>query len=67
MTKQIKRRDFMRSGAVAGLAFAGAKSSSNYVANQFPNILVQSGVKPIVISSANGNRFKKLPVKICTC
>jgi N4-(beta-N-acetylglucosaminyl)-L-asparaginase len=58
MTKQIKRREFMRSSAVAGLAFAGAKSSPNYVADQFPNILVQSGVKPIVISSANGNRFK---------
>src|SRR6185503_278269 len=41
---KIKRRDFMRAGAVAGLAF--------------PTILQQSVVKPLVIASANGNRFK---------
>src|SRR5882762_365914 len=54
MTKKIKRRDFMHSSAVAGLTLVGTKSS----VLQFPNILVQTGVKPIVISSANGNRFK---------
>src|SRR6266540_7019702 len=54
MTKTIKRRDFMRTGAVAGLTLAGTKSS----VLQFPNILVQSPAKPIVISSANGNKFK---------
>lgn len=54
MTKKIKRREFMRSGAVAGITLASAKSAIS----QFPNILVQSGVKPIIISSANGNHFK---------
>ena len=54
MTKPIKRRDFMRTSAVAGLTLAGTKAS----VLQFPNILVQSGIKPIVVSSANGNRFK---------
>ena len=54
MTKPIKRRDFMRTSAVAGLTLAGTKSS----VLQFPNIKLQSGVKPIVVSSANGNRFK---------
>jgi N4-(beta-N-acetylglucosaminyl)-L-asparaginase len=54
MTKPIKRRDFMRSSAVAGLTLAGTKSS----VLQFPNVLAQSAVKPIVISSANGNHFK---------
>ena len=54
MTKKIKRREFMRSGAVAGITLASAKSAIN----GFPNILIQTGVKPIVISSANGNRFK---------
>ena len=54
MSKKIKRRDFMRRSAAAGITLATAKSS----VSQFPNILVQSGVKPIVISSANGNRFK---------
>ena len=51
---RIKRRDFMRASAVAGLTLTGAKAS----VLQFPNIRVQSGIKPIVISSANGNRFK---------
>src|SRR5580765_6349456 len=54
MTKQIKRRDFMRSSAVAGLTLAGTKAS----VLQFPNIIVQPDVKPIVVSSANGNKFK---------
>src|SRR5882672_8261311 len=54
MTKSIKRGDFMRTGAVAGLTLAGTKSS----VLQFPNILVQSAAKPIVVSSANGNKFK---------
>jgi N4-(beta-N-acetylglucosaminyl)-L-asparaginase len=52
--KPIKRREFMRSGAVAGLTLASAKSA----VSQFPNILVQRGVKPVVVASANGNRFK---------
>src|SRR2546421_10065070 len=54
MNKKIKRRDFVRHSAVAGLTLATTKSS----VSRFPNILVRSGVKPIVISSANGNRFK---------
>lgn len=54
MTKKIKRREFMRTGAVAGMTLASAKSAIS----QFPNILIQSPAKPIVISSANGNRFK---------
>ena len=54
MNKKIKRRDFMRTSAVAGITLATAKSS----VSQFPHIFVQRGVKPIVISSANGNRFK---------
>ena len=53
MTKKIKRREFIRSSAAAGLTLAGTKAS----VLQFPNILAQ-GVKPIVVSSANGNKFK---------
>src|SRR6185369_9442812 len=41
---QMKRRDFIRTGAVASVAF--------------PMILQRTPVKPMVISSANGNRFK---------
>ena len=51
--KRIKRRDFMRTSAVAGLTLAGTKAS----VLQFPNI-IQPAVKPIVVSSANGNSFK---------
>jgi N4-(beta-N-acetylglucosaminyl)-L-asparaginase len=54
MSKKIKRRDFMRTGAVAGLALATPKSKPK----GFPTIFTQSAVKPLVISSANGNRFK---------
>jgi len=54
MTKRIKRRDFMRNSAVAGLVLATPKSD----ALGFPAILKQSVVKPLVIASANGNRFK---------
>src|SRR4026207_2065655 len=42
--KNMKRRDFIRNSAAAGIAF--------------PIILKQSTVKPLVIASANGNRFK---------
>ena len=54
MTKKMKRRDFMRTGAVAGLTLAATKNE----VSGFPMILEQSAVKPLVISSANGNRFK---------
>ena len=56
--KKIKRRDFMRTSAVAGLVLAGTESPAKLIAREFPNVLAQSGIKPIVISSANGNRFK---------
>jgi len=55
MTKKIKRREFIRDSAVAGLTIAAAGKSA---VAQFPNVLVQTGVKPVVISSANGNIFK---------
>jgi N4-(beta-N-acetylglucosaminyl)-L-asparaginase len=43
----MKRRDFIRNSAAAGIAIPA-----------FPSILKQSAVKPMVIASANGNRFK---------
>src|SRR5918993_598631 len=54
MTKRIKRRDFIRNTTVAGITLAAGKS----IAAQFPTIWNQSSVKPLVIASANGNRFK---------
>jgi N4-(beta-N-acetylglucosaminyl)-L-asparaginase len=54
MTKKINRRDFMRTGAVAGLTLAAPKIN----AAKAPTILIQSAVKPAVVASANGNRYK---------
>ena len=54
MSKRMKRRDFMRTSAVAGLALASPRTDKL----GFPTIFMQSAVKPLVISSANGNRFK---------
>ena len=61
MTKKIKRRDFIRSTAAAGVTLAAAKSS----VSQFPTLLIQSGVKPIVIASGNGNHFKNGGEETC--
>ena len=52
--KKIKRRDFMRTSAVAGLTLATTKKT----VSQFPAVITQRSVKPIVIASANGNRYK---------
>ena len=53
-TKKIKRRDFMISSA-AGLTIAAAKTKGSPAA---PTMLIPSAVKPLVVSSANGNHFK---------
>lgn len=50
--KKIKRREFIQNSAAAGWALAAANSTPG-----FPNIL-QSAVKPVVVASSNGNRFK---------
>ena len=49
--KKMKRRDFIRNSAAAGWIALSTRS-------RFPMILKQSTVKPLVIASANGNRFK---------
>ena len=53
MSKKLKRRDFIRNSAVAGVTLAAAKPTLS-----LPTLLIQSGVKPIVIASGNGNHFK---------
>src|ERR1700741_950252 len=55
MSKKIKRREFMRNSAVAGIALAAAPKIN---AAGAPTIWIQSAVKPVVVSSANGNKFK---------
>ena len=50
----ISRRDFVRGGALAGVSIGGAPTIA---VGQAPAIITPS-VRPIVISSGNGNRFK---------
>ncbi|HEY3132749.1 MAG TPA: N(4)-(beta-N-acetylglucosaminyl)-L-asparaginase [Acidobacteriota bacterium] len=54
MTKKINRRHFVVSSAGAGIAAAGPLSFFG----KGPELMIPNGVKPLVISSANGNRFK---------
>src|SRR5499427_10029236 len=53
MRKRISRRDFVKTSAVAGLVAA----KPGIIAGKGPAVLVQR-VKPLVISSHNGNKFK---------
>src|SRR3989454_5414090 len=50
----MKRRDFMIGSAAAGVVTASARRSRG----EAPTMLVPAAVKPLVISSANGNIFK---------
>ncbi|MGB8507931.1 MAG: N(4)-(beta-N-acetylglucosaminyl)-L-asparaginase [Pyrinomonadaceae bacterium] len=54
MSKKMKRREFIRNGAVAGLVVATPK----ILHGQSPAVIRQSAARPVVISSANGNKFK---------
>jgi N4-(beta-N-acetylglucosaminyl)-L-asparaginase len=53
MSKKIRRREFLRAGAAAGLVAASARAAGAGA----PAVIVQ-GVRPAVVSSANGNHFK---------
>lgn len=53
MTKKIKRRDFIRTTAAAGVILSAAETFKGGA----PAVIVR-GVKPAVVSSANGNQFK---------
>ena len=53
MSKKIRRRDFIRNTAAAGLILSSPKAFKGGA----PAVVIQ-GVKPVVISSANGNHFK---------
>src|SRR2546423_2087357 len=50
----MKRRDFMIGSAVVGVAVASSRAAKSKV----PTMLVPTAVKPLVLSSANGNKFK---------
>jgi N4-(beta-N-acetylglucosaminyl)-L-asparaginase len=54
MSSRINRRDFVRRGAAAAVAAASPRA----VFGQAPAVVTPRSVKPLVISSANGNRDK---------
>jgi N4-(beta-N-acetylglucosaminyl)-L-asparaginase len=51
MNPKLTRRDFVVSSAASGLLAANASANA-------PMIWTQRSVKPVIVSSANGNRFK---------
>ena len=53
MGKRISRRDFVKVGVTTGIISSTAK----FAFGKAPAVIVP-GVKPVVISSANGNKFK---------
>ena len=53
--KKISRREFVSATAAAGLAAAAQPGAA---ARQAPTVLTPRSVKPVVVSSANGGRFK---------
>ena len=55
----ISRREFVKAGVAAG-AVAGAGP-----ARQGPTVMTPKSVKPVVVSSANGNRFKNGGPRTC--
>ncbi|HVT60515.1 MAG TPA: N(4)-(beta-N-acetylglucosaminyl)-L-asparaginase [Thermoanaerobaculia bacterium] len=54
MSKKPSRRDFILAGAGAGLAAAAPRA----LFGQGPAVVAPKSVKPVVISSANGNIYK---------
>lgn len=54
MKNKVSRRHFLEKGAAAGYMIASAPQAFA----KAPQVLVPGGVKPVVISSANGNIFK---------
>jgi N4-(beta-N-acetylglucosaminyl)-L-asparaginase len=61
MARKMNRRDFVKTGAAAGLAAAAPKT----LFGQSPTMMVPKSVKPVVIASGNGNRYKNGGTQTC--
>jgi len=61
MTRRMNRRDFVLTSA-AGLAAAAAPKT---VFGHAPTLMMPQSVKPVVVSSANGHRFKNGGPQTC--
>ena len=62
MGKKMKRREFVRTGAAAGLAAAAAPRK---MFGEAPVMMFQRSTKPVVISAANGFRAKNGGTQTC--
>jgi N4-(beta-N-acetylglucosaminyl)-L-asparaginase len=54
MSPRVNRRDFVKTGAAAAVLAASPRAAFG----QAPAVFAPRSVKPVVISSTNGNRFK---------
>jgi N4-(beta-N-acetylglucosaminyl)-L-asparaginase len=61
MSSRINRREFVRTGAAAAVAAA----TPRVVFGQAPTVLTPRTVKPLVVSSENGNRYKNGGPMVC--
>ena len=61
MRKEITRREFVQTGTAVGVAAI----VPDRVFGQAPGVLTPKGVKPVVIASANGNRYKNGGTQTC--
>ena len=61
MSHKPSRREFVKTGVVAGALAASGRA----VFAQAPTVLAPGKVKPLVVASANGNRFKNGGTRTC--
>jgi N4-(beta-N-acetylglucosaminyl)-L-asparaginase len=61
MSRKMKRREFVFTTAAAGLVAASPRT----VFGQAPSVIARSGIKPIVIASANGYQYKNGGTQTC--
>ena len=55
MTRKLNRREFVKTTTAAGVVTAAA---SRTVFGQAPTMMTPKSVKPVVVASSNGNKFK---------
>jgi N4-(beta-N-acetylglucosaminyl)-L-asparaginase len=55
MSKRVNRREFVKTGAAAAAGAAALTPAPSF--GQGPTVVAPKSVKPVVVASANGNRF----------
>jgi len=61
MSEKMKRREFFLAGTAAGVAAVAARKTFG----RAPMVMVQKTVKPVVIASGNGHRYKNGGTQTC--